>query len=244
MQFCKSNTCKNLARSFAGESQAGMRYQLIAKQATAEEYIVLADTIRTIAKNETYHAKTFFDTLVLNAGSTENIVIDAGYPFHFGTLTENLRFAAEDERAEFTEVYPAFAEEARKDRVPLPARVDEGRHAVQARQAHPLGVQRMRLPRHDQRGVETLPAVQGETGPRADPAALRLSGRGERRRTDHAITGALRLVIERRKNMKNSKQNGSARSAQPESTQSKAGSAKSAQSAKNCGSSKGTKSCK
>ena len=93
MQFCKSNTCKNLARSFAGESQAGMRYQLIAKQATAEEYIVLADTIRTIAKNETYHAKTFFDTLVLNAGSTENIVIDAGYPFHFGTLTENLRFA-------------------------------------------------------------------------------------------------------------------------------------------------------
>lgn len=115
MQFCKSNTCKNLARSFAGESQAGMRYQLIAKQATAEEYIVLADTIRTIAKNETYHAKTFFDTLVLNAGSTENIVIDAGYPFHFGTLTENLRFAAEDERAEFTEVYPAFAEEARKE---------------------------------------------------------------------------------------------------------------------------------
>ena len=59
-----------------------------------------------------FSAKTFFDTLVLNAGSTENIVIDAGYPFHFGTLTENLRFAAEDERAEFTEVYPAFAEEA------------------------------------------------------------------------------------------------------------------------------------
>ena len=115
MQFKDSKTYKNLARSFAGESQAGMRYQLIAKQATAEEYIVLADTIRTIAKNETYHAKTFFDTLVLNAGSTENIVIDAGYPFHFGTLTENLRFAAEDERAEFTEVYPAFAEEARKE---------------------------------------------------------------------------------------------------------------------------------
>ena len=115
MQFCESNTCKNLARSFAGESQAGMRYQLIAKLATAEEYTVLADTVRTIAKNETYHAKTFFDTLVLHAGSTKNIVLDAGYPFRFGTLTENLRFAAEDERTEFTEVYPAFAAEARRE---------------------------------------------------------------------------------------------------------------------------------
>ena len=105
----------HLARSFAGESQAGMRYQLIAKLATAEEYPVMADTIRSIAKNETYHAKTFFDTLVLKAGSQENIDLNAGYPFHFGTLTENLGFAADDERAEFEEVYPAFAMEAREE---------------------------------------------------------------------------------------------------------------------------------
>ena len=58
MQFEKSKTCVNLARSFAGESQAGMRYQLIAKLATAEEYPVLADIVRTIAKNETYHANS------------------------------------------------------------------------------------------------------------------------------------------------------------------------------------------
>ena len=115
MQFDKTKTFCNLARSFAGESQAGMRYQLIAKLATAEEYPVLADTVRSIAKNETYHAKTFFDTLILKAGSKENIVLDAGYPFHFGTLEENLKFAAKDERAEFEEVYPAFAEEAEKE---------------------------------------------------------------------------------------------------------------------------------
>ena len=90
MQFRDTKTFKNLARSFAGESQAGMRYQFIAKLATAEEYPVLADTIRSIAKNETYHAKTFFDTLVLKAGSQENIDLNAGYPFHFGTLVENL----------------------------------------------------------------------------------------------------------------------------------------------------------
>ena len=115
MQFKDSKTYTNLARSFAGESQAGMRYQLIAKLATAEGYAVLADTIRTIAKNETYHAKSFFNTLLQKAGSCENIDLNAGYPFHFGTLEENLAFAANDERAEFEEVYPAFAKEAREE---------------------------------------------------------------------------------------------------------------------------------
>ena len=33
MQFDETKTYKNLARSFAGESQAGMRYQLIARAA-------------------------------------------------------------------------------------------------------------------------------------------------------------------------------------------------------------------
>ena len=37
MQFKDSKTYKNLARSFAGQSQAGLRYQLIANQSTAEE---------------------------------------------------------------------------------------------------------------------------------------------------------------------------------------------------------------
>lgn len=116
MQFEKSKTCVNLARSFAGESQAGMRYQLIAKLATAEEYPVLADIVRTIAKNETYHAKSFFDTLVLKGGSRENICLeDAGYPFHFGTLVENFAFAAKDEHEEFETVYPSFAATAREE---------------------------------------------------------------------------------------------------------------------------------
>ncbi len=115
MQFCKTMTYTNLARAFAGESQAGMRYQLIAKLAMAEDYPVLADNIRTIAKNETNHAKTFFDTLVLKAGSRENIEINAGYPFQFGTLTENLKFAADGEKSEFEDVYPAFAVQAREE---------------------------------------------------------------------------------------------------------------------------------
>ena len=119
MEFQNSQTFINLARSFAGESQAGMRYQLIAKQATAQGYAVLADNIRTIAKNETYHAKTFFNTILQNAGSIDNVDLqNAGYPFHFGTLEENLKFAAEDERAEFEEIYAAFANVAKEEGFP------------------------------------------------------------------------------------------------------------------------------
>jgi len=67
MEFTKTQTFYNLARSFAGECQAGMRYQLTAKMAQAQGLKVLADTISTIAKNETYHAKTFFEALLKNA---------------------------------------------------------------------------------------------------------------------------------------------------------------------------------
>ena len=43
---------------------------------------------------------------------------NAGYPFHFGTLEENLKFAAEDERAEFEEIYAAFANVAKEEGFP------------------------------------------------------------------------------------------------------------------------------
>ena len=41
MQFDKTETFKNLARSFAGECQAGMRYQMIAKLAMKEKLKLL-----------------------------------------------------------------------------------------------------------------------------------------------------------------------------------------------------------
>ena len=63
MQFDETKTYQNLARSFAGESQAGMRYQLIARMATQQGYTTLADTIKVLAKNETVHARRFFEEL-------------------------------------------------------------------------------------------------------------------------------------------------------------------------------------
>jgi len=115
MDFTKTQTYYNLAKSFAGECQAGMRYQFAAKAAMAEGFEALADTIRTIAKNETYHAREFFRAIQKNAGSKENINIDAGYPFHYGTLAEQLKFAANDERNEAEHIYPEFAKIAKEE---------------------------------------------------------------------------------------------------------------------------------
>ncbi|MBR4942457.1 MAG: rubrerythrin family protein [Clostridia bacterium] len=115
MQFDKTETFQNLARSFAGESQAGMRYQMVAKLAMKEGYKTLADTIKTIAKNETLHATQFFNKMIEKTGSKENVVIDAGYPFHAGTLEEGLKFSAMDERNEMELIYPSFADVAKKE---------------------------------------------------------------------------------------------------------------------------------
>lgn len=115
MQFDQTETFKNLARSFAGECQAGMRYQMIARLAMKEEMKTLADAVRTIAKNETWHATQFFNKIIEKTGSRDNIDFDAGYPFHAGTLAEGLKFAAQDEKSETEEIYPAFAATAEKE---------------------------------------------------------------------------------------------------------------------------------
>ena len=115
MQFDQTKTYRNLARSFAGESQAGMRYQLIARLATKQGYYTLADTIKTLAKNETVHARRFFEELNKRGEKLDNIDLDAGYPFHSGDLGESLRLAAEDEHQEHTVIYPAFAKDAEEE---------------------------------------------------------------------------------------------------------------------------------
>lgn len=115
MQFDSTKTYLNLARSFAGESQAGMRYQLIARAATQQGYITLAETVKTLAKNETVHARRFFEELSKRGIELDNIELDAGYPFHSGDLGESLAFAAKDEHEEHSRIYPTFEKEAREE---------------------------------------------------------------------------------------------------------------------------------
>ncbi len=112
MQFDETKTYRNLARSFAGESQAGMRYQLIARAATQQGYVTLSDTVKVLAKNETVHARRFFEELSKRGQKLDNIDLDAGYPYHGGDIEQSLKFAAEDERKEHEVIYPAFAKDA------------------------------------------------------------------------------------------------------------------------------------
>lgn len=112
MQFDETKTYKNLARSFAGESQAGMRYQLIARAANQQGYVALADAVKVLAKNETVHARRFIEELQKRGQFLDNIDIDAGYPYHGGDIAQSLALAADDEHEEHARIYPAFAQDA------------------------------------------------------------------------------------------------------------------------------------
>lgn len=110
MNLDTSNTLINLARAFAGESQARNRYMLYAEQARSEGLEALARTVELIAGNEFAHAREFFEHITEDvAQQFNNICIDAGYPFEKGTTIDNMRFAAEGENAESTRIYPEFA---------------------------------------------------------------------------------------------------------------------------------------
>ncbi len=103
-----TETEKNLLKSFAGESQARMRYDYFASQAKKDGYRQIEAIFLETAKNEREHAKRFFK--FLKGGGVE---ITATYPAGvIGTTEENLKAAAEGENEEHTELYPEFAKVA------------------------------------------------------------------------------------------------------------------------------------
>jgi rubrerythrin len=98
----------NLLKSFAGESQARMRYTFFAKVAKDEGYEQIAAIFSETADQEMTHAKRMFK--YLEGGMVE---ITATYPAgKIGTTAENLKAAAEGENEEWTDLYPHFAEVA------------------------------------------------------------------------------------------------------------------------------------
>lgn len=118
MEFTKSETCKNLARSFAGESQARTRYTVYADVAREEKQEWIARIFEETAANEAIHAEEFLEMLQKLGGTAPNIEIDGGYPYELGTTAENLHYAAKGELHEHDEAYPGFAEMARREGFP------------------------------------------------------------------------------------------------------------------------------
>ncbi len=106
-----TKTEQNLLKSFAGESQARMRYDYFSKQAKKEGLEQISAIFAETALNEKEHAKRFFK--FLEGGAVE---ITATYPAGvIGTTLENLKAAADGENEEWTELYPEFARIAEEE---------------------------------------------------------------------------------------------------------------------------------
>jgi rubrerythrin len=101
-----TETEKNLLKTFAGESQARMRYTYFASVAKKEGYEQIAAIFEETANHEKEHAKRMFK--YLEGGMVE---ITASYPAGIiSTTLENLAAAAAGENEEWTELYPTFAD--------------------------------------------------------------------------------------------------------------------------------------
>lgn len=125
-----TQTEKNLLTSFAGESQARMRYTYFASVAKKEGYEQISAIFQETADQEKEHAKRMFKWL--EGGMVE---ITAKYPAGvIGTTAENLKAAAAGENEEWTTDYPHFADVA--DAEGFPAIAIMYRNIAVAEKAH------------------------------------------------------------------------------------------------------------
>lgn len=111
-----TKTEANLLAAFAGESQARNKYTYFASKAKKDGFVQIAAIFEETANNEKEHAKMWYK--LLNGGSIS------------GTL-ENLKEAAGGENYEWTEMYPAFAKEAREEGFEEIAALFEGVAAIE-----------------------------------------------------------------------------------------------------------------
>ncbi len=109
-----TRTEKNLMTSFAGESQARMRYTYFASVAKKEGYEQISAIFLETAEQEKEHAKKMFKWL--EGGMVE---ITASYPAGtISTTAENLKAAAAGENEEWSADYPMFARIADEEGFP------------------------------------------------------------------------------------------------------------------------------
>lgn len=107
-----TKTADNLLKSFAGESQARMRYTYYASVAKKEGFLQIANIFIETADNEKEHAKRFFKFLNEDPElAGKPLEINAAYPAGgMSSTVENLKMAAAGENEEWTELYPTFAD--------------------------------------------------------------------------------------------------------------------------------------
>ncbi len=113
-----SETIKNLAKAFVGESQARNRYMMYAKVAKKEGFEQIAEVFMVTAEQEREHASKIFKEIQELKKETENLnalEVATEVPLILGTTIENLKAAAEGEHYEYDSMYPEFADTAEKE---------------------------------------------------------------------------------------------------------------------------------
>jgi rubrerythrin len=112
-----SETIKNLAQAFIGESQARNRYAIYASIAKNEGYEQISAIFEETAEQEREHAKWLMRMIrdIGGAGLAEEIRVEAGVPTAAGKTEDNLRSAIAGENHEHSTMYPSFAETAEKE---------------------------------------------------------------------------------------------------------------------------------
>jgi len=117
-----SETIKNLAKAFVGESQARNRYTMYSKVAKKAGLEQIAEIFLQTADQEREHAAKLFEEIQgLKAVSSEDlsaIKVEAEAPTAFGTTAENLQAAIAGENYEYSIMYPEFADTADKEGYP------------------------------------------------------------------------------------------------------------------------------
>lgn len=116
MKLLQSKTYKNLARAFAGETQARTRYEFVEYGLRNQGYKTMAEIVDKIAYNEFNHARMFYTKLQdASDKPIANIQISTGFPFkEKWDICDNLAFAAEDEKTEVA-LYNQMAQTAQEE---------------------------------------------------------------------------------------------------------------------------------
>ena len=148
-----SETLKNLAKAFIGESQARNRYTMYAKAARKEGYEQIANIFLITADNEREHAKWNFRMIQEVKRKLkikeEAIHVEAEAPLVLDDTIANLKAAIAGEHYEYTIMYPEFADVAEKEGF---SKIADRLRAIGEAELH-----------HEERYKKLLAQVEGKT---------------------------------------------------------------------------------
>lgn len=115
-------TLENLAKAFAGESQARNRYTIYASVARKAGYLQIANIFLETAEQEKEHAEWFFkmmqEFVAKEWGEMPSIDIETTTMIKFWDTLMNLETSINGENEEWSAMYPEFARIAEEEWYP------------------------------------------------------------------------------------------------------------------------------